>query len=102
MYALAARNDGPLPELFKQVDGYTKMPTNSSIIGLALAAFWLFYFYGANLGGGWFGNFCFDSSELPIITIYAMYIPIFVMMIIKQRRELGVLKGIILVGKNLI
>ncbi|MBR5796212.1 MAG: APC family permease, partial [Erysipelotrichaceae bacterium] len=78
MYALAARNDGPLPELFKQVDGYTKMPTNSSIIGLALAAFWLFYFYGANLGGGWFGNFCFDSSELPIITVYGMYIPMFI------------------------
>ena len=78
MYALAARNDGPLPELFKQVDGYTNMPTNSSIIGLALAAFWLFYFYGANLGGGWFGNFCFDSSELPIITVYGMYIPMFI------------------------
>ncbi len=78
MYALAVRNDGPLPELFKQVDGYTKMPTNSSIIGLALAAFWLFYFYGANLGGGWFGNFCFDSSELPIITVYGMYIPMFI------------------------
>ena len=26
---------------------------------------------------GWFGPFCFDSSELPIITIYAVYIPIF-------------------------
>ena len=78
MYALACRNDGPLPELFKQVDGYTNMPTNSSIIGLALASFWLFYFYGACLGGGWFGNFSFDSSELPIITVYGMYIPMFI------------------------
>lgn len=78
MYSLASRDEGPLPELFKQVDNYTNMPTNSSVIGLALTAFWLLYFYGANLGGGWFGNFSFDSSELPIITAYGMYIPMFI------------------------
>lgn len=78
MYALAIRDEGPLPEMFRQVDGYTNMPTNSSIVGLALAGVWLLYFYGANLGGGWFGNFSFDSSELPIITLYAMYIPLFI------------------------
>jgi len=27
--------------------------------------------------GNWFGPFCFDSSELPIITLYALYIPIY-------------------------
>ena len=43
-----------------------------------LSGFWLMYFYGACLGGGWFGNFSFDSSELPIITVYAMYIPMFI------------------------
>ena len=42
-----------------------------------LCASWLLYFYGANLTAPWFGFFSFDSSELPIITIYAMYIPIF-------------------------
>ncbi len=78
IYSLAARNEGPLPELFKQVDAYTNMPSNSSTFGLLLAGFWLLYFYGANLGGGWFGNFSFDSSELPIITVYAMYIPMFI------------------------
>ena len=36
----------------------------------------------------WFGPFCFDSSELPIVTIYAMYIPIFVMQM-KKEKELG-------------
>ena len=54
------------------------MPTNSSTFGLLLSGFWLLYFYGANLTAGWFGNFCFDSSELPIITVYAMYIPMFI------------------------
>lgn len=78
MYTLAIRDVGPIPGMFKQVDSYTNMPTNSSIIGLAMAGAWLLYFYGANLGGGWFGIFSFDSSELPIVTAYAMYIPLFV------------------------
>lgn len=78
MYSLACKDEGPLPEMFKQVDSYTNMPTNSSVIGLAIAGVWLLYFYGANLGGGWFGNFSFDSSELPIITSYALYIPLFI------------------------
>lgn len=76
-YALAARGEGPAPEIFKQIDPVTNMPTNSSIIGLFFAAFWLMYFYGANLTAPWFGPFCFDTSELPIVTLYAAYIPIF-------------------------
>ena len=46
------------------------------------------YFYAANL---WskpiLGLFSFDSSELPIITLYAMYIPIFIMFIKKEGKE---------------
>ncbi len=76
-YALAARGEGPMPELFKQVDPVSNMPTNSSVIGLLFAGFWLMYFYGANLTAPWFGPFCFDTSELPIVTLYAAYIPIF-------------------------
>ena len=78
LYSLANRNEGPAPEMFRQVDAYTNMPTNSSIAGLAIAAFWLLFFYGSVLGGGWFGNFSFDNSELSIVTIYIMYIPIFI------------------------
>ena len=52
----------------------------------------LLYFYGANLDTPWFGLFSFDSSELPIITTYAMYIPIFISMFIKSK-DLGVIKG---------
>ena len=76
-YALAARGEGPAPEKFRQIDPTSNMPTNSSIIGLFFAAFWLMYFYGANLTAPWFGPFCFDTSELPIVTLYAAYIPIF-------------------------
>lgn len=85
IYSLAARGLGPKPEVFKQVDSITNMPTNSSIFGLLLCAIWLLYFFGANLTKSWFGFFSFDSSELPIVTIYALYIPIFLMMIRKEK-----------------
>lgn len=86
LYALAARNMGPSPEIFNGIDKNTNMPTNSSIMGVLLCGAWLLYFFGANLTSTpWFGLFSFDSSELPIVTIYAMYIPIFVMIMAKEK-----------------
>ncbi len=84
LYSIAARGSGPNPQMFLGIDKHTNMPANSAIVGLLVCAFWLFYFYGANLAGGWFGPVVFDSSELPIITIYAIYIPIFIMMMRKE------------------
>ncbi|MBW9173024.1 APC family permease [Clostridium estertheticum] len=98
IYSLAARGFGPKPNIFKQIDSETNMPTNSSILGLLLCAIWLVYFYGANLtdpSKSWFGFFCFDSSELPIVTIYALYIPIFIMMM-KKEKDLNSFKRFIM------
>ncbi len=86
VYALAARGKGPNPELFSRLDKDTNMPTNASIIGLLLAVLWLMFFYGSNLVEvPWFGKLAFDSSELSIVSIYALYIPIFVMMMKKEK-----------------
>ena len=95
MYSLAVRNKGPLREMFKQVDEISNMPTNSAVLGVLLSAVWLLYFYGANLTDPWFGVFCFDSSELPIITLYAAYIPIFIMMM-KKEKGLSTFKRIVM------
>lgn len=85
-YSLAARGLGPRPDVYKNIDANTNMPTNSAILGLLFSGAWLLYFFGANLVPvPWFGNFSFDSSELPIVTLYAMYIPIFIMMMIKEQ-----------------
>lgn len=91
LYALAIRNRGPKPEMFKVVDSQTGMATNSAVFGVLLTGFWLVYFYGANLTAPWFGNFSFDSSELPIVTAYALYIVLFASMMIKEK-ELNPLK----------
>jgi APA family basic amino acid/polyamine antiporter len=85
-YSLAARNMGPHPQTYQSIDENTNMPANAAILGALLSGMWLLYFYGANLTPvSWFGPFSFDSSELPIVTIYAMYIPIFIMMMKKER-----------------
>jgi len=85
-YSLAARNMGPRPDIYQSIDEKTNMPANAAILGGLLSGIWLLYFYGANLTPvSWFGPFSFDSSELPIVTIYAMYIPILIMMMKKER-----------------
>lgn len=95
IYALAARSKGPNPKLFSQVDTSTNMPSNSSIFGLLMCSLWLFFFYGANLTDGLFGSFAFDSSELPIVALYAFYIPIFIQFI-KKEKDFSVFKRIIM------
>ena len=58
------------------------MPANSAVVGLLICAAWLFYFYCASFSSfsDKLGMFAFDPTELPIITIYPFYIPIFVKM----------------------
>ncbi|WP_394522618.1 APC family permease [Lacrimispora sp. JR3] len=95
IFSLAARGLGPKPKIFSQVDPVTNMPVNSAILGLFLCGVWLLYFYGANLTTNWFGFFSFDSSELPIVTTYALYIPIFLMFMVKGK-ELNVFNRILM------
>ena len=49
-----------------------------------ITAAWFLYFYASNLAGMWTGPFVFDSSELPIITIYLMYLPILIQWMRKE------------------
>ncbi len=87
IYALAVRGQGPKPETFGHLDPNTNMPTNASVLSLIVVGAWFLYFYASNLAGIWTGPFVFDSSELPIITIYLMYIPIFVQWMRKEQGE---------------
>ena len=99
MYSLAVRGEGPNPKLFSQVDKVSNMPNNSAVMALLVCAIWGFYFYFSQLFGTWNSitvfqgtpfesvPFCFDSSELPTITIYALYIPIFIQWMRKATDE---------------
>ncbi|MDD6245973.1 MAG: APC family permease [Firmicutes bacterium] len=87
LYSLAARGEGPAPEIFRQIDPRTNMPANSSIFALLVCGIWGTYFYLSNLAGTWSGPFVFDSSEIPIVTLYALYLPIFICWIKKEKDE---------------
>ncbi len=87
MYSLADRGEGPNPKFFSQLDPISNMPTNSSIFALLVTAAWFLYFYASNLAGIWSGPFVFDSSELPIITIYMMYLPILIQWMRKEKDQ---------------
>lgn len=96
LYSLSVRGNGPAPDTFSQIDPQTNMPSNSGALSLIFCGAWFFYFYGANLTAEpIFGLFSFDSSELPIITVYALYIPIFIMFIIKEGKK-NIFKNIIM------
>ena len=87
MYSLAARGEGPNPDMFGQVDPKTNMPSNSAVFALMASAIWFLYFYLSNLACTWTGPFVFDSTELPIITIYLMYLPILIQWMRKEKDQ---------------
>lgn len=87
MYALAVRNQGPKPDAFRQIDSSSNMTTNSAIFALLMCAVWGLYFYLSNLAGTWKEIFVFDPTELPILTMYALYIPILLRWMKKEKDE---------------
>ena len=89
MYAVAARGEGPKPHLFSRLNQKTNMPTASTVIGLALILVWFGYFnfFLAHAEQKATMPFVFDSSELPIITIYLMYLPILIQWMRKEKDQ---------------
>ena len=93
IYSLSARNEGVAPDVFGQVDKKTSMPHNAAIFSLLICSMWFVYFIFFCLG--FFGEFGFDSSELPIITIYPLYVPILIAMM-KKEKDINAFKRFVL------
>ncbi len=85
LYSIAIRGMGPMNKTFSKVNKKNNIPLNSGIFGLCIILFWLLLWYGSNKG--WWGMFL-DFSELPVVTMYALYIPIFFWMA-KSMKELN-------------
>lgn len=102
-YSLAVRGNGPRPQAVAEVDESTGMPLKSCIIGIGLMGFWLFqtstlFFQGPLAFNGthnpeWL--LAWEADETCIITIYALYIPIFIH-IIKSEKTFNFLNRFIL------
>ena len=77
IYSLSIRNMGPKPEVFSKVNK-NGISINSGIMSIILSFIWLFMWYASNEG---LMKIFLDFSELPVVTMYALYIPIFIWMI---------------------
>lgn len=90
MYSVAVRGMGPRPEFYGDIDKQNNFSVKSSLIGLILAGFWYAWTVGiwmtgpdfmANLHTSlWIG---WEPDEISIVTLYAMYIPMFIALMIK-------------------
>ena len=93
LYSLSFRTEGKRANILAEVDKSTGMPLKSCIAGLALCAFWFLqwqvFFWEGPLVMNKTGNpswlFGWEADEIVIITLYAFYIPIFFMMMAKEK-----------------
>ena len=88
MYVVATGGRGPAQKLFSQLMPPHSMPVASFVIGLLFGVIWLFFLFGSQISEEpLFSSFSFDSSEMPVVTIYALYIPMFFMFIRRWRER---------------
>ena len=98
MYAISARGMGPRPEFYGDIDDQNGFVMKSSMVGLILGGFWyawitILWMRGPDFFGGvhdcmWIG---WEPDEISIINLYAMYIPMFIALMVKGK-ELGFVK----------
>ena len=84
-YSLAARNQGPAPKKLAKVHDKSNMPVMSAVIGYALTVVWMLQWEFGLIRGKLPAIIGWENDELPIITLYALYIPIFISMMIKSK-----------------
>ncbi|MBR4471765.1 MAG: APC family permease [Erysipelotrichaceae bacterium] len=93
LYSLGIRGLGPAPKAMADIDKDTGMPLKSCIAGLGLMGFWLFqtstlFFQGPLVFNGT-GNpewlLAWEADEICIITLYALYVPMFILVMLKKK-----------------
>ncbi len=85
LYSLAARNQGPAPKTLSKLHNKWNMPIRSALITFAISVVWMFQWEFGLIRGKLPAIIGWENDELPIITLYALYIPIFISMMIKSK-----------------
>ncbi len=83
LYCLGARHQGPVPEKTVTLTEKSNMPIFSSLIGFIISAIWMLQWEFGLIRGMLPDIISFENDELPVITLYAFYIPISINMMIK-------------------
>lgn len=95
LYALAVRNQGPAPKSLVKLHEKSNMPIRSALIGFAISLVWMLQWEFGLIRGVLPAIISFENDELPIITLYAFYIPIFINMM-RHGKELHPVKRFVL------
>ena len=95
LYALAVRRQGPAPEKLSIINEKTNMPIRSAIFGFGITVVWALQWEFGLIRGMLPEIISFENDELPIITLYAFYIPIFVNMM-RHSKDLHPVKRFVL------
>ena len=85
MYSLAVRDQGIAPGTLSRLGKKSNMPIVAALIGFGISLLWMFQWEFGLIRGQLPNWICFENDELPIITLYAFYIPIFINMMIKSK-----------------
>lgn len=95
VYSIGKNGQGPSPRLFSEINTVSGMPIASFSLGLVFSVMWLFFLFGTQISeNALFGKFGFDISEIPVVTVYGMYIPLFFSFLKKWGRKISPLKRI--------
>ena len=91
-YSLAIRGMGPMADWFSKVDEQNDFPIKSALFGMIFCGFWYawnttLYWNGPDFFGVVHNNpyFMFEPDEVCIVNLYAMYIPMFIALMIKNK-----------------
>jgi APA family basic amino acid/polyamine antiporter len=93
VYSIAVREKSKTLQAFEAVDTTTDATVNSGLFGLLLSSMWFVVWYGSFQG--WYNGLFMDISELPIATLYGIYI-FFYIWIIRTAKDLSVLNRFIM------
>jgi len=89
-FSIASRGMGPLAKTFADLDHEINFPVKSALFGMLFAGFWyawdvVMYWNGADFMGTTHQTMFlgFEPDEVCIVNLYAMYIPMFVAIMVK-------------------
>ena len=101
-YAVASRGMGLMADWFSDIDKQNNFPIKSALFGMIFSAFWyawdiVMYWNGPDFMGTTHGNmfFGYEPDEVCIVNLYAMYIPMFIALMIKNK-DFNFVKRIVL------
>ncbi len=86
MLLLAERGKGPAPALFSRLSPHSGAPIASATMGFIISLLWLTQWEFGFVHKYLPAFLSFEPDELPIITLYAAYIPLFISLMLRGRR----------------